>query len=277
MTLVLGASGQLGTAMRHALPDATFLTRSGLDLTDTAAIQARLASHTPEAIVNCAAYTDVDGAETNEAAATAVNCRAVGEMAAYAADHDIPYVTFSTDYVFGGTGTRPYVESDPRNPINAYGRSKACGEERALARYPDALIIRTSWLISGADGDFVSKIFRFAHDKPIKVVDDQRGCPTMVHDLAAATADALQAQAAGLVHLVNGGTATWFDLARAAAELAGIDPDRITPCSSDEFPTVARRPAYAVLGSERRESLGIAPLPHWRESLPRIVDRLIAS
>jgi dTDP-4-dehydrorhamnose reductase len=276
MTLVLGASGQLGSAMRNAFPEAQFLTRSDLDLTDIRLIQPVLASHAPKAIINCAAYTDVETAEAEESAAIAVNCTAVGEMAAYAAGTGIPFVTFSTDYVFDGTATRPYVESDARNPINAYGRSKACGEERALTAYPDTLVIRTSWLISGTGNDFVGKILRLVQDKPIKVIDEQTGSPTTVDDLAAATARALQVEATGLLHLVNSGTATWYDLARAAAELAGLDRNRITPCSSDEFPTVARRPEYSVLGSERLEALELAPLPHWRDSLPSVIERLAA-
>ena len=274
MTLIIGATGQLGTAIRGLLPGATLLTRSELDLVDTAAIRSALDECSPTAIINCGAFTDVDAAEGDEPTATAVNCTAVGEMAVYAADHDIPLVSFSTDYVFDGTATSPYVESSPRNPVGAYGRSKACGERLALSSFPDALVIRTSWLISGMGTDFVSRIVRLASQKPIKVVTDQRGSPTVVDDLAAATVHALDIGVTGLLHLVNDGEATWFGLAVAAAELHGLDPALITPCTSAEFPTPARRPGYSLLASERRSDLGLRPLPHWRESLPLVMRRI---
>ena len=276
MTLIVGATGQLGTAMRGLLPGATLLTRSDLDLVDTTAIRSALDERSPTAIINCGAFADVDGAEADEPTATSVNCTAVGEMAVYAADHDIPLVSFSTDYVFDGTATRPYIETSRRNPVGAYGRSKACGERVALTRFPDALIIRTSWLISGMGTDFVSRIIRLVTEKSIKVVDDQRGSPTIVDDLAVATLDALDVGSTGLLHVTNAGDATWFDLAVAAAESRGLDQTLITACTSEELPTRAKRPAYSVLASERRSDLGLLPLPHWRESLPLVMQRIAA-
>lgn len=273
MRLVLGASGKLGHAMRRALDGATFLSRDELDLSDVASISRKLDHYSADAIINCAAFTDVDAAETREADATIVNCTAVGVLAEHAKRRTIPFITFSTEYVFDGTKDGAYVESDAPNPKNAYGRSKACGEEKVLAVYPDALVIRTSWLLSGTGDDFVSRILLEAVDRPVKVVDDQVGCPTMVDDLAAATLGVLSMGASGLLHVTNSGSASWFDLAVAAAGLAGIDPARISRCSTDEFPTRARRPANSVMASERFQALGLERLPHWRASLPKVVKR----
>jgi len=195
-------------------------------------------------------------------------------MAAYAANAGISFVTFSTDYVFSGDADEPYLESSPPNPMSAYGRSKLVGERAALETNPDALVIRTSWLVSGTHPNFVATMLRLARDREVRVVDDQQGCPTLADDLAAATLESLHAGAGGILHLTNGGITTWYEFAREAVSLAGIDPDRIVPCSTDEYPTPARRPAYSVLGSERRAALGIKELPAWRESLPAVVEGL---
>ena len=176
--------------------------------------------------------------------------------------------------MFAGDGDRPYLESDPIAPINAYGRSKAEGERFAQQTHPDALIVRTSWLVSGTHPNFVATMIRLARERDLSVVADQRGRPTVVDDLAAATLAALDRGATGILHLSNEGVTTWYELARAAVELAGIDPDRIRPISTDEYPTPAARPAYSVLGSQRLDELGLAPLPPWRDSLPAVVERL---
>jgi dTDP-4-dehydrorhamnose reductase len=223
-------------------------------------------------IVNCAAYTAVDRAEQEEAIATVINGAAVGVMAEYAALARIPIVTYSTDYVFPGTSEKSYLESDATAPVNAYGRSKLAGEQLALSSYPGALVIRTSWVISGTHPNFVATMLRLASEQEeLNVVDDQMGCPTIASDLAAATAQALSVGASGVVHLTNQGATTWFHLARAAVNLAGRDSNKIRPCTTAEFPTPAARPAFSVLGSERREPLGIDALPHWRSSLPSVV------
>lgn len=204
-----------------------------------------------------------------------VNGESVGVMARWAEAHDALFVTFSTDYVFDGVGTRPYVESDPTDPVNAYGRSKLAGELATVDAGGRSLIVRTSWVISGTHPNFVATMLRLARERELRVVDDQRGCPTVVDDLAAATLRAIEAEATGHLHLTNQGDTTWFELARTAVELAGIH-GRIDPCPTSEYPTPATRPAYSVLGSERVEALGIEPLAHWRESLPGVVARLTA-
>jgi dTDP-4-dehydrorhamnose reductase len=272
--LVTGGTGQLGSAVSRLRPDAAIPGRGELDLADPGGIRPYLEAVRPEAIVNCAAYTAVDRAEEEEAPATIVNGSAVGAMAEYAAEAGIPLVTFSTDYVFDGHAAEPYVESSPTDPINAYGRSKLAGERAALAAHPGALVIRTSWVISGTHPNFVATMLRLAPERELRVVDDQQGCPTVAADLAAGALAALDAGATGLLHLTNQGVTTWYRLARAAVEIAGIDPERIRPCTTEEYPTPARRPPYSVLGSERLQDLGIAPLPHWEASLPGVVAGL---
>lgn len=274
MILVTGGAGQLGTAFRRVLPDARYVDLADLDLTDPGRLAAALEEMRPEAIVNCAAYTAVDRAEQEEDLATAVNGEAVGVMAGHAARRRIPFLTFSTDYVFPGDGGEPYLESSPTDPVNAYGRSKLAGERAALAACPEALVVRTSWLVSGTHPNFVATMLRLAAEGGVRVVDDQRGCPTMVDDLAPGAWAALRAGVSGLLHLTNSGETTWFRFARAAVARAGLDPGRIVPCATADYPTPARRPAYSVLGSERRGPLGLPDLPPWEESLAAVVEGL---
>jgi len=272
--LVTGGAGQLGTAFRKVLPEARYIDLADLDLTDLEGLAGALEEVRPAAIINCAAYTAVDRAEREEALAVIVNGSAVGVMAEHAARHRVPFLTFSTDYVFPGDGEEPYLESSPTDPINAYGRSKLAGEGAALAACPEALVVRTSWLVSGTHPNFVATMLRLAAEREVRVVDDQRGCPTMVDDLAPAAWAALRAGASGLLHLTNSGETTWFRFARAAVARAGLDPGRIVPCPTADYPTPARRPVYSVLGSERRGPLGLPDLPHWEDSLPAVVEGL---
>jgi dTDP-4-dehydrorhamnose reductase len=272
MLLITGGTGQLGTAMRRLVPEADFPVRTELDLSEPAGVAAYLQRRRPGAIVNCAAYTAVDRAEGEEDLATTVNGESVGVMARFAADAGIPFVTFSTDYVFDGTATEPYLESHPTDPINAYGRSKLVGEQEALDA--GGLVIRTSWVISGTHPNFVATMLRLAgeHDT-LRVVADQRGCPTCVEDLAPAALAALRSGKTGLLHLTNQGETTWHALASAAIAEAGLDAT-VEPITTDEYPTPAKRPAYSVLGSERLDDLGLDPLPDWHETLPTVVAGL---
>jgi len=223
-------------------------------------------------VVNCAAYTAVDRAESEEDVATRINGEAVGALASWADARSVPLVTFSTDYVFPGTSGKPYVETSPTDPVNAYGRSKLVGERIALDH--GALVVRTSWVISGSHPNFVATILRKVREQDLRVVDDQRGCPTVAGDLARAGYAALLSGATGLVHLTNQGETTWYELARTSVGLADLDPSRVSPCETEDYPTPARRPAYSVLASERLESLGLDPLPHWRESIGDLVSEL---
>jgi len=275
MILVTGANGQLGTALRNLLgSQATYLTRSDLDLGHPETFPRIIHDLRPKLLVNCAAYTAVDQAEAEPEQAMRVNATAVGRLAAAAAGAGAGFVTFSTDYVFDGRADRPYTESSVPNPLNQYGTSKLAGERSALSAHPEALVIRTSWLLSGTHQNFVSRILELARQRPLRVVDDQRGHPTMAADLAVATLEAVERGASGLLHLTNAGVSSWFELARECLQLAGIDQERVTPCSTEEFPRPARRPANSVLESERISVLGLSSLPHYRDGLSRAVTAL---
>lgn len=269
MILILGGSGQLGTAMRHQLPDALHPSRSELDLAEVDSIEDRLEAAAPSAIINCAAYTDVDGAETDGAAALLVNATAVGVLARFAEAHGIPFVTFSTDYVFDGRATVPYLESSTPSPISAYGISKLAGEKMALV-YRESLVVRTSWLFSASHDSFVSRVLRRAASGPLQVVDDQFGCPTAVDDLAAAVISEMEAGTTGLLHLAGAPPTSRFGLAQEAVAMAGLPADLVRPCASGEFPTRARRPRWSVLGSQRT-GVGSRCIRPWTESLPAVV------
>lgn len=275
MILVTGADGQLGTAFRRRLGDeAHYLTIEDLDLFDTSKISGVIASFNPRLVINCAAYTAVDRAEDDEEAARVVNATAVGELAAATATAGSTLVTFSTDYVFDGTKDGPYTEDDRPSPINAYGRTKLEGERAAVGANPQALVIRTSWLMSGTHPNFASTMLRLIGEGEVRVVDDQYGHPTFVDDLAEGTLAAADAGASGVLHLANAGTTTWYGLAREIAAVAGLDVDRVQPTTTGAFPRPAPRPANSVLDSARLEELGLEPLPHYAEALQAAVTQL---
>lgn len=275
--LLLGGSGQLGTAICRLHPDVAALSSRDVDLTLIRAsdIEDLIQQHQPQLVINCAAYTKVDQAEQEEALATKVNGDAVGLLAEVTSSRSLPFVTFSTDYVFGESLSRPYREEDPPRPVNAYGRSKMLGEQLAMAANPRSLVIRTSWLISGSHPNFVATILgRARRGTRLQVVDDQHGCPTVAGDLATATLKAVAAGAEGLLHLVNQEATTWFELAQEAVRLAGFDLSLVSPCASADYPTAATRPRYSVMATDRARALGIQ-LPSWRDSLPNVVTELL--
>jgi dTDP-4-dehydrorhamnose reductase len=273
--VVTGGSGQLGTAFHRLLgDDAIVPSRTEVDLTDPEGAAAAVARLRPTLVINCAAYTAVDAAEEDRDTARLVNAVAVGELAAACARVGAGFVTFSTDYVFDGESERPYVESDPTGPGSVYGATKQEGETLALAAHPGALVIRTSWLLSGTHPNFAATMLRLGASRELRVVDDQRGHPTLVSDLAPATLAAIDAGATGLLHLTNAGVVSWFELAREVLTIAGMDPSVISPCSTADYPLPARRPTNSVLASERIGELGLAPLPHYRPALEAAVARL---
>lgn len=277
MISVIGAGGQLGTAFVDLLGDEAMpVDRSELDLEVLSSIPEWVAGARPDVVVNCAAYTAVDAAEEDEDTALLINATAVGELSRACRRHGARFVTFSTDYVFDGTKQEPYVESDKTRPLSIYGRTKAKGERLALDADPEALVIRTSWLVSGTHPNFIATMLGLIRKGTVDVVDDQRGHPTFASDLAGGTMEAIAAGANGILHLTNQGVTTWFELARETAELAGLDPTRVRAVSTEEFPRPAPRPRNSVLGSERLEELGITPLPHYRDTLPDVVESLMA-
>ncbi|MGI9529481.1 MAG: dTDP-4-dehydrorhamnose reductase [Acidimicrobiia bacterium] len=272
MKLVLGGDGQLGTAFRDVFPDARFVDREDADFRVRGSVARLISDMQPSAVINCAAFTAVDAAENDESLAIDINGVAVGEMATACAQQDIPFLTFSTDYVFTGDAIDPYLEDGIPGPVGAYGRSKLIGEWMAAAVYPQTLIVRTSWLISPTHDNFVTAILRRAAVGSLKVVDDQRGKPTVAHDLAVASAQALAHGSVGVVHLANSDETTWFGLAQAVVAEAGMDATIVQPCATVDFPTDAQRPAYSVLGSNRTDT---PKMPSWRSSLGSLVQEQV--
>jgi dTDP-4-dehydrorhamnose reductase len=268
--LIAGAHGMLGQDLQRALEgrDVTALGRADLDVTDRDAVLAAVAGH--DVVINASAYTKVDDAETHEDEAYAINATGTENLAVAAAQHGAKLVTVSTDYVFDGHATEPYAEDTARDPINAYGRTKAAGEELALAAHPSGTyIVRTAWLYGAGGANFAKTMVKLAatHEN-VSVVADQLGQPTWTGDLARQIVTLLDADApAGIYHGTNSGRATWFEFAKAVFSEAGLDPDRVTPTDSSTFVRPAARPAFSVLGHEAWRAAGLEPMRAWEEAL----------
>ncbi|MFA1549862.1 dTDP-4-dehydrorhamnose reductase [Actinomadura chokoriensis] len=274
--LVTGAGGMLGRDLLGVLAAegvaATAATRADLDVTDPAAVRAAVRGH--DLVVNAAAWTDVDAAERDEAAATAVNGTAVRSLAEACAAGGARLLHVSTDYVFDGTATSPYPEAAPTGPINAYGRGKVAGERAVLESLPDTgYIVRTAWLYGAHGRNFVSTMLRLARElETVEAVADQHGQPTWTRSLAERLAAlgrrALAGAApAGVYHGTQRGQATWYDFAREVFGNAGLAVDRVRPVPLTRFARPARRPAYSVLGHTRWAAAGLDPMPHWKDAL----------
>ncbi|MEU3458488.1 dTDP-4-dehydrorhamnose reductase [Streptomyces sp. NPDC006733] len=280
--LVTGAGGMLGREVVAAVTAAdasaavTAATRADLDLTDPEALLAAVRGH--DVVVNAAAWTDVDGAESDEAAATAVNGDGVRHLAAACAAAGAVLLHVSTDYVFPGDAKEPYREDDPTGPVNAYGRGKLAGERAVAELLPETgYTVRTAWLYGAHGRNFVATMLKLsATHETLDVVDDQLGQPTWARALAVRLTElgraALAGEApAGAYHGTASGQATWYELARAAFELSGLDPDRIRPTTADKFVRPAKRPAYSVLGHDRWSAAGLPPMADWRAELEAAV------
>jgi len=276
--VILGGGGMLGRAWSESLradpPPGGWraLTRAQCDITSEADAAAAIAPGVG-VVVNAAAWTDVDGAEADEAGALRVNADGPAILAERCQTVGALLVHYSTDYVFDGAAATPYRVDHPRAPINAYGRSKAAGEERIESSGCDHLIVRTSWLYAAHGGNFVNTIARACRAKPsLRVVADQIGRPTSCDSLVAATRRLIAAGARGAQHACDAGECSWFDLARAIARR--VNPAcRVEPCATDEFPRPAPRPAYSVLDLSATEAL-IGPLTPWPDALARTLDRM---
>ena len=289
-TLLLGARGMLGRAfaqlLDHEATPYTALGHAELDLTSTADIRAAFETP-PKVVINCAAWTDVDGAEAHPREALAVNGDGVGALATACQAADALLLHFSTDYVFNGTATSPYPTNGPRDPVNAYGHSKAVGEElieKSGCRY---LIVRTSWLYAPWGKNFVRTIADLAVRRDhLRVVDDQRGRPSSAEHVARVSLElirlALSAPAGAaprprglsskaILHVTDGGECTWFEFAQEIARRRA-PACRVEPCSSAEFPRPARRPGYSVLDLAPTEAL-VGPMRDWRENLADVLAR----
>jgi dTDP-4-dehydrorhamnose reductase len=260
--------------------DVTALTRVDLDLTDSGAVADAVSGH--DVVVNAAAWTDVDGAERDEAAATAVNGTAVAGLAEACAKTGAVLLHVSTDYVFSGEATHPYAEDAPTSPINAYGRSKLVGE-RAVLAYPKGYVVRTAWLYGRHGRNFVTTLLRRASEREtFDVVNDQRGQPTWSYALAERLVELGRAARAGRAvpgpyHGTASGETTWYGLARAVFEGAGLDPNRIRPITSSGYPSPAKRPAYSVLGHARWAQAGLPTMRGWRDLLDQALPDLLTT
>jgi dTDP-4-dehydrorhamnose reductase len=272
--LLFGSSGLLGKAlMREWDEDAvTGLGSRDADIRDAERIRKVTHEARPDWIVLSAAYTDVDGCESNTELAFAVNRDGAANVAAAAKEVGSRLLFLSSDYVFDGKKTTPYETNDPRNPQSVYGRTKAEAETQLLARLPDCCIVRTSWLFGAGGKCFPDTILKLAASRPaLDVVNDQRGSPTYVIDLARAIVSLCRKNAQGIVHATNAGDCTWFEFAQEIVRSAGLTTN-VRPTSSERMARPAPRPAYSVLSPAALNALGIST-PSWQDALRRYLEQ----
>ena len=273
--LITGAGGQLGCALQTELAgrEVVALTRAELNITELEHVRAAVAAHRPTVVINCAAYTNVDAAESDEAGAFALNAEGPRNLAVATAECEIPLVQVSTDYVFDGTGNRPYLESDPTNPLSVYGRSKLAGEEAVASLNPRHYIARTAWLYHHepvSAKNFPKTMLSQSHRESVRVVNDQHGSPTYAPHLAEAIARLIETEAFGVYHLAGRGGTSWFELTRRLYQLFGVNA-AIEPCTTEEFPRPATRPQYSVLATSRQPQI---LLPSWEEGLEQFAKAM---
>ena len=274
--VIIGAAGMLGRAFRELLAreqrahDALDL--PAFDMTNREQVEAAI-SPGVTAVFNCAAYTNVDAAEQDEAAATKLNGEAVALLATTCASRGVPFVHFSTDYVFAGDASEPYRVDQAHAPLNAYGRSKAVGERAVWSAAGPHLLLRTSWLYAPWANNFVRTIFKLSREREtLKVVADQLGRPTSAEHLARVSLALLDRGARGTLHVTDGGTCSWHEFASEIVRLAGHNC-RVDACTAAEFARPAKRPAYSVLDLAPTEAL-VGPMASWRDNLASVIARL---
>lgn len=283
--LVTGAKGQLGCEMQRlgmVSPNNYFFTDvAELDITDAQAVMNAVKTASIDVIVNCAAYTNVDKAESDEATAELINATAVGNLARAMKEVGGTLFHVSTDYVFGCDGNTPRTEDMPLNPLGVYGRTKLHGEQAILESGCKAIIIRTAWLYSEFGNNFLKTMMRLTAEKEqLNVVFDQVGTPTYAGDLALAIFSIIEAGVyegnEGIYHFSNEGVCSWYDFAVEIATAAGNTACRINPCHSSEFPSPVTRPSYSVLDKTKIKNTFDIDIPHWRESMEYCIKRIKA-
>ncbi|MEQ1755703.1 MAG: dTDP-4-dehydrorhamnose reductase [Micropepsaceae bacterium] len=277
-TLALfGANGQLGHAIERVAEQrgvtVVSFDRLTADVTDITAVAEALDRAPGSLIVNAAAYTAVDRAESEENRAFAINRDGAGNVARVADRLGLPLIHISTDYVFDGTKKGAWIETDPVAPINAYGRSKEAGERVVHEHCPYAIVLRTSWVYGLEGANFVKTMLRLGAERDeLRIVDDQHGCPTFADDLAAAILTIAGKYEPGLFHLAGSGETSWFEFAQGI--FAGRDHPRLHAITTDEYLTPARRPANSVLDCTRARDVFGVKLPHWKDGLKRMLKGL---
>ena len=280
--MVTGCNGQLGRALKQVYEGEAEYVYLGtdvadLDITDQEAVRTYVKEQQPYAIVNCAAATNVDGCEKDTDLAYRINAIGPRNLAIAANENNIKLLHISTDYVFPGNGSRPYTEFDETAPKSAYGRTKLAGENFVKQFAGLWFIIRTAWLYSEFGRNFLQTMLELTATRPeVKVVFDQAGTPTYARDLAGAILSVLSSGKGenAIYNYSNEGVCSWYDFAKAIAEMSGHTDCEISPCHSGEFPGKVRRPSYSVLDKTRiKETFGLG-IPHWRESLRRCMDNL---
>ena len=282
--LVTGANGQLGwelgqLAAAYPAFEFVFMDRSQLDLSQPDTFEKIIRTIAPDCIINTAAYTAVDKSETEKELAYTVNATAVQALAVISKKLSIPFITYSTDYVFDGESTVPYLPTTNVDPVNYYGSTKAAGEAMAIEANEQTIVIRTSWVFSTHGNNFVKTMLRLMKEKEsLNIVSDQKGRPTYAKDLAKATMQMVQLLDAGqsikgIFHYANQGETTWFDFAAKIKSIAGLSCI-LNPIDSAAFPTPAKRPKYSVLSTQKIESLLTAPIPNWEDALQACLQKL---
>lgn len=279
--LITGAHGQLGSSLQRELDgdpeiEAIYTDYDTLDITNREAVRRFLDDNKVDVVVNCAAYTAVDKAETDEILAAALNTLAVGNLAEAAAANGAKVIHISTDYVFSGQGFRPYEENDEPYPQGIYGRTKLEGEALLTSLSQDSMTIRTAWLYSEFGKNFVKTMLSLAESHPeIRVVADQIGSPTYAGDLAHAIHRIMRHDTwhPGVYHFTDEGVASWYDFSKAIFEIAGKDV-KVTPVATSEYPTPAKRPLYSVLSKAKIKRTFGLEIPYWRDSLAKCIKQL---
>lgn len=283
--LITGGAGQLGTTVSAELDSRgirfTSLGSKDLDITNLNLISNFVAQNPPSVIVNCAAWTDVDSAESNEEFAANVNSRGAENLAKVAKGIGARLIHISTDYVFSGQSQKPFKTTDQINPQSAYGRTKADGEKKVLATcLQNSYVLRTAWLYSAKGKNFAKTMTRLAlnGDGEVRVVNDQIGQPTSAVDLAKQILNLGFSNApAGIYHGSNSGHATWFQFAQKIFSLAGADINRVVPVSSSEYLRPAKRPSYSVLSHEEWSNTSIAPMRDWKIALEEVMPQIVSA
>lgn len=280
--LVTGSNGQVGSEIRelaHNYEYHFFFTKSTeLDITDHIAIEQFAKQNNINTIINCAAYTAVDKAESDEDSADKINHQAVRNLANIAKDKNIKLIHISTDYIFDGTNCKPYIESDIANPQGVYGRTKLEGEKAVLEiNPPNTIIIRTSWVYSSFGSNFVKTMFRLGKEREsLNVVYDQVGTPTYARDLARAILDILpkiDSQKVEIYHYSNEGVLSWYDFAKEIMRMTKLEC-QVNPIESKEYPTPAKRPYYGVLNKFKIKSKFEVEIPYWKDSLDECLKKM---